>query len=107
MLPSNLCRCPDANSGVPRLSDRGEAANHGIYDAVELVRQLQQWRGGAKSREEALRDYQLEVAERTYEAVLLSRYACLESHDLDNMSEESNVLNVRIHSAEKSVRGHI
>ncbi|KAJ9647708.1 hypothetical protein H2204_000338 [Knufia peltigerae] len=73
---------------------RGEAANHGMYDAAALVHQLNQWRRGVKSREEALRDFQAEVVERTHEAVLLSRFACLECHDLDNLRDDSQVFQV-------------
>lgn len=81
--------------GSPNMnSDRGEAANHGIYDAAALVYQLLSWKRTAKSREEALEDYQTEVQERTYEAVLLSRYACLECHDLPNLNEDSKVFQV-------------
>lgn len=75
-------------------TDRGEAANHGMYDAAALVHQLNQWRRGVKSREEALRDFQAEVVERTHEAVLLSRFACLECHDLDNLRDDSQVFQV-------------
>lgn len=74
--------------------DRGEAANHGMYDAAALIHQLNQWRKGRKSREQALHDYQTEVVERTYEAVLLSRYACLECHDLENLKDDSKVFQV-------------
>ncbi|KIW13929.1 hypothetical protein PV08_06710 [Exophiala spinifera] len=73
---------------------RGEAANHGMYDAAALVHQLNQWRRGVKSRLEALQDSQAEVVERTHEAVLLSRYACLECHDLENLRDDSQVFQV-------------
>jgi 2-polyprenyl-6-methoxyphenol hydroxylase-like FAD-dependent oxidoreductase len=75
-------------------TDRGEAANHGMYDAAAFVHQLNLWRKGAKSREEAFRDFQTEVLERTHEAVLLSRWACLECHDLDNLRDDSKVFTV-------------
>lgn len=65
-----------------------------MYDAAALVHQLNQWRRGLKSREEALNDYRSEVVERTYEAVLLSRFACLECHDLDNLRDDSKVFQV-------------
>lgn len=58
------------------------------------MHQLNQWRRGLKSREEALNDYRSEVVERTYEAVLLSRFACLECHDLDNLRDDSKVFQV-------------
>jgi 2-polyprenyl-6-methoxyphenol hydroxylase-like FAD-dependent oxidoreductase len=88
-----LLYCSRALTEIPGL-DRGEAANHGIYDAAALVHQLNLWRRGLKSRQEALRDFQTEVVERTHEAVLLSRYACLECHDLDNLRKDSQVFQV-------------
>lgn len=65
-----------------------------MYDAAALVHQLNKWRRGQKSREEALNDYRTEVVERTYEAVLLSRFACLECHDLENLRDDSKVFQV-------------
>jgi hypothetical protein len=65
-----------------------------MYDAAAFVHQLNQWRRGTKSREDALNDYQAEVVERTHEAVLLSRFACLECHDLDNLRDDSKVFQV-------------
>lgn len=59
-----------------------------------LVYQLLQWKKGTKTREKALEDYQTEVQDRTYEAVLLSRYACLECHDLPNLTDQSKVFQV-------------
>jgi hypothetical protein len=47
-----------------------------------------------KTRQEAFRDFQSEVVERTHEAVLLSRFACLECHDLDNLRDDSKVFQV-------------
>ncbi|ETN42650.1 uncharacterized protein HMPREF1541_01807 [Cyphellophora europaea CBS 101466] len=73
---------------------RGEAANHGIYDAVKLVWELTRWRAGEQSLEQGLQQYQDEVVQRTHEAVLLSREACLECHDIDSLSEESAVFRV-------------
>ena len=65
-----------------------------MYDAAAFVHQLNQWRKGTKSREDAFRDFQAEVLERTHEAVLLSRWACLECHDLDNLRDDSKVFTV-------------
>ncbi|KAH8168443.1 FAD binding domain-containing protein [Sarocladium implicatum] len=73
---------------------RGEAANHGMYDAASFVHQLNLWRKGNKSRQDAFRDFQSEVVERTHEAVLLSRFACLECHDLEGLSDQSKVFQV-------------
>lgn len=76
------------------LPDRGEAANHGIYDAVTLVNELNLWRGGNKSLQQAVEDYQTEVTDRTHDAVLLSRLACLECHDLETLRPDSAVFQV-------------
>lgn len=65
-----------------------------MYDAAAFVHQLNMWRKGSKSREEAFRDFQAEVVERTHEAVLLSRFACLECHDLDSLRDDSKVFQV-------------
>ena len=52
-----------------------------------------------KTRQEAFRDFQSEVVERTHEAVLLSRFACLECHYLDNLRDDSKVFQVSGFSA--------
>ena len=65
-----------------------------MYDAAAFVHQLNLWRKGMKTRQEAFRDFQSEVVERTHEAVLLSRFACLECHDLDNLRDDSKVFQV-------------
>ncbi|KAH8893044.1 FAD binding domain-containing protein [Thozetella sp. PMI_491] len=73
---------------------RGEAANHGIYDASRLVHELVLWRKKVKSLDQALKDYQTEVIARTHDAVLKSRIACLECHDLDTLRQDSAVFQV-------------
>ncbi|KAG9494846.1 hypothetical protein J7337_013075 [Fusarium musae] len=73
---------------------RGEAANHGIYDAVTLVHELNCWRDGTKTLKQAVEDYQTEVTSRTYDAVLLSRSACLECHNLGTLGPNSSVFQV-------------
>ncbi|KAM0540644.1 hypothetical protein ACHAPJ_013555 [Fusarium lateritium] len=73
---------------------RGEAANHGIYDAVRLVYELWLWRNGSKTLERALEDYQAEILLRTHEAVLKSRAACIEAHDIETLGSESAIFQV-------------
>jgi hypothetical protein len=65
-----------------------------MYDAAAFVHQLNLWRKGLKSRQDAFKDFQAEVVERTHEAVLLSRFACLECHDLENLGDDSKVFQV-------------
>jgi 2-polyprenyl-6-methoxyphenol hydroxylase-like FAD-dependent oxidoreductase len=76
------------------LADRGEAANHGIYDAAAVVYQLVQWRNNDKTLQQAMQDYQTEVVNRTNEAVFLSRSSCLECHDIDTLSTSSAIFQV-------------
>lgn len=76
------------------LADRGEAANHGIYDAVTLVHELNCWRDSTKTLKQAVEDYQTEVTSRTYDAILLSRSACLECHNLGTLGPNSSVFQV-------------
>ncbi|KAH9906038.1 FAD/NAD(P)-binding domain-containing protein [Xylariomycetidae sp. FL2044] len=74
---------------------RGEAANHGFTDAARLSQQLKLWHSGQKTRDAALADYEAEMRERTRQAVLLSRQACLDAHDLRNLSPESPLVSKR------------
>ncbi|KAL3441025.1 hypothetical protein BJX65DRAFT_15608 [Aspergillus insuetus] len=73
---------------------RGEAANHGIFDAARLTEQLIRWRDGKQTLEEAFDSYQKEVYERTHDAVIQSRYACLEAHDVSTLREDSAIFQV-------------
>lgn len=65
-----------------------------MYDAAALVHQLCEWRNGQQSRQQALENYQIEMIQRTHEAVILSRVACLEVHHLDKLQEDSAVFRV-------------
>jgi len=73
--------------------DRGEAANHGFTDVGNLVTQLKLWQEGVITRQEALARYQTEVVKRGREAVLANRKACLDAHDIRNMSVDSPMIN--------------
>ncbi|EAS31587.3 uncharacterized protein CIMG_07066 [Coccidioides immitis RS] len=79
----------------PMTMYRGEAANHGMYDAVLLKNQIQLWRNGKKSLEQAIRDFQTEMRIRANEAVLLSRQACFDSHFLDSLTLASPLLSIK------------
>lgn len=61
---------------------RGEAANHGITDAAELVAQMDAYSQGRTSWTDAAATYCAGVKARAGEAVLLSRQACLDAHDM-------------------------
>ncbi|KAI9704556.1 MAG: hypothetical protein M1820_005469 [Bogoriella megaspora] len=74
---------------------RGEAANHAFTDAAKLKEQLKLWHRGKKTRQEALADYELEMIERGHHAVLLSRQACLDAHDIRNLSPDSPLVSRR------------
>ena len=75
-------------------SDRGEAANHGIFDAARLRDELVRWRAGGQTLETALVSYQAEVKARTHDAVIMSRHACLDCHDLNTLAVDSPVFQV-------------
>lgn len=74
---------------------RGEAANHGILDALRLCKALDGSYNGARSMNEAVEEYETELRERTSVAVLLSRQACLDAHDFAGLNENSAVLKRR------------
>ncbi|KAK7046535.1 hypothetical protein R3P38DRAFT_2874268 [Favolaschia claudopus] len=74
---------------------RGEAANHGITDAEHLAEQLQLWQEGEKTRAEAVAAYEDEMIPRAHQAVLLSREACLDAHDVKNLKPESPLVSRR------------
>jgi len=74
---------------------RGEAANHGILDAFYLWRTLQEIKDGRMTRVKAIQKFEMEMRERTHAAVLLSRQACLDAHNWDNLNENSAILKRR------------
>ncbi|KAG5981468.1 hypothetical protein E4U43_006598, partial [Claviceps pusilla] len=77
---------------------RGEAANHGILDAFNLVQQLAKVHAGERALRTAVDDYEHEMRDRTggeQGAVMLSRQACLDAHDFHSLNEHSAVLRRR------------
>lgn len=74
---------------------RGEAANHGILDALRLCDALEGVYTGGQGMKEAIIQYEKELRSRTVAAVLLSRQACLDAHDLAGLNEHSAVLKRR------------
>ncbi|KAI1743341.1 FAD/NAD(P)-binding domain-containing protein [Xylaria scruposa] len=88
----------------PMTMYRGEAANHGFLDASKLKEQLKLWRDGLKTRRQALEDFEAEMRERAYQAVLLSRQACLDAHDITNLGPESPLVSRRARVLEPGMK---
>lgn len=77
---------------------RGDAFNHGIADAMSLGTGIAKaWTHGydPDRLEMAVEAYEPDMRRRTYDAVLLSRQACLDAHDVVNLSMESPLLSRR------------
>ncbi|KAF2471431.1 FAD-binding domain-containing protein [Lindgomyces ingoldianus] len=77
---------------------RGEAFNHGITDAARLSeRIIEAYVGGydAERLHQAVDSYEVEMRERTRDAVLLSRQACLDAHDIDRLGPQSPLVSKR------------
>ncbi|OAQ66157.1 FAD dependent oxidoreductase [Pochonia chlamydosporia 170] len=77
---------------------RGEAANHGMLDAFNLVQEIKKAHSGDASLKAAVDEYEDEMRDRTGGedgAVMLSRQACLDAHDFHGLNEKSAVLRRR------------
>ncbi|CZR70074.1 related to monooxygenase [Phialocephala subalpina] len=74
---------------------RGEAANHGMTDAALLSEKIVAINDGKISREEVIQSYEKSLRERTHDAVLLSRQACLDAHDLNALTADSPLVSKR------------
>lgn len=77
---------------------RGEAANHGMLDAYNLVQEIKKAHSGDASLKTAVDEYEDEMRDRTGGedgAVMLSRQACLDAHDFHGLNEKSAVLRRR------------
>ncbi|TGJ84037.1 hypothetical protein E0Z10_g4727 [Xylaria hypoxylon] len=83
---------------------RGEASNHGFTDAKNLKEQLKLWYAGLKTQGQALDDYQNEMYLRTRPAVLLSRQACLDAHDLANLGPDSPLVSRRARVLDRALK---
>ncbi|KAH8592822.1 monooxygenase-like protein [Bisporella sp. PMI_857] len=82
---------------------RGEAANHGITDAARLLEQLVALHSGNISQKEGLENFQAEMRPRAHDAVLLSRQACLDAHDLNNLKPDSPLVSKRAKILESGI----
>lgn len=58
---------------------------------------------GKASQKQALDIYEAEVIERTHNSVLLSRQACLDAHDLNNLKPDSPLVSKRAKVLEPGV----
>lgn len=76
---------------------RGEAANHGIADVADLMKQVDQFTKGEMSWVDAVQNYCDNVKTRAAPAVLLSRQACIDAHDFTKIyaGSESPLLAMR------------
>lgn len=75
---------------------RGEAFNHGITDAAKLNEQLFKAHQASDAYEVAVAAYETEMLLRTRAAVLLSRQACLDAHDLKALTSDSPLVSKRV-----------
>ncbi|KAF2086454.1 FAD/NAD(P)-binding domain-containing protein [Saccharata proteae CBS 121410] len=71
---------------------RGEAANHGLLDALRLCQALEKIQSGNVGVKVAMDEYEQELRERTSKAVLMSRQACYDAHTWENLNEGCAVL---------------
>jgi 2-polyprenyl-6-methoxyphenol hydroxylase-like FAD-dependent oxidoreductase len=69
---------------------RGEAGNHGITDAYELILKVDRYLAGEKLWELAATEYCGNVKARAAPAVLLSREACLDAHDFSKIRPDTD-----------------
>ncbi|PKY00139.1 putative monooxygenase [Aspergillus campestris IBT 28561] len=73
---------------------RGEAGNHGLLDAYWLAKAIDKVYRGEDSKT-ALDVYEGEMRERAQRAVKLSRQACYDAHEWEQLNEHSPVLQKR------------
>lgn len=69
---------------------RANAANHGIADVADLMKQIDQYQAGAISWDEAVTNYCKIMRARAREAVLLSRQACMDAHEFSKIRSDSD-----------------
>lgn len=99
-----------ASFALTYVTDRGEAANHGITDVrrwldyhlpgLEAPQEGSVERDGPKSACDA---YEHEMVERTRLAVFASRKACIDAHTYESINDHSPLVSKRAIVAEFSV----
>lgn len=75
--------------------DRGEAANHGLLDAFNLVQAIDKIYSGQATPKQGLDEYEEEMRKRTRRAVRLSRQACHDAHTWERLNKYSAILTKR------------
>lgn len=75
---------------------RGEAANHGLLDAMLLARALKKVYSGEVEQQEAINEYEKDMRKRAEPAVLMSRQACYDAHTWENLTEDCAILRRRV-----------
>ncbi|KAL4881555.1 hypothetical protein BJY04DRAFT_188335 [Aspergillus karnatakaensis] len=73
---------------------RGEGANHGLLDTLHLVAAIEKIYAGGDAKA-AMDEYESEMRKRTQQAVQLSRRACFEAHNWDELNENCAILSRR------------
>lgn len=88
---------------------RGEAFNHGVTDIERLVAQLMRVKNGKTNLVDAIGVYEEEMINRTHDAVLLSRQACLDAHDYHKLNDDSPLVSkrARVRVAARRVSGEL
>ena len=76
--------------------DRGEAANHGITDVLQLCEKLARVGREEILQKKAVDDSEAEMRDRTSWAVAMSRQACLDAHDFKSLNKDSAILARRV-----------
>jgi 2-polyprenyl-6-methoxyphenol hydroxylase-like FAD-dependent oxidoreductase len=74
---------------------RGEGVNHGITDAQQLQSSLLSIHKGEVGKEEGIMGFETQMRNRAKDAVLLSREACLDAHDLGALKDDSPLVSKR------------
>lgn len=77
------------------VTDRGEAANHGLLDAYHLAEAIEKIYSKDATASEAINEFEKEMRQRTSRAVRLSRQACRDAHDWTRLDEASAILTKR------------
>ena len=81
-------------------ADRGEAANHGLLDAFELVQSIENVYSNRVTPKQGLDEFEEEMRKRAQRAVRLSRQACQDAHTWEKLNETSAILTRRSISGE-------
>lgn len=73
---------------------QGQAANHGMYDAVCLFDAIKKWWEGseASTKAEEVRKFEEKMIKRGRKEVLSSRQACFEAHHPKRLREDEGLL---------------